>query len=111
MLITKDTLPAQHLASFKGGKGELLAHITADGDNKILFGSLAPGHTVGEHRHKTSSEIIFITAGQGVALCDGQKEILTPGVVHYCPKGSAHTILNDSEENLEFFAVVPEHNK
>ncbi len=111
MLITKDSLPAQCLPGFKGGKGELLAHIKADGDNKIIFGCLAPGHTVGQHRHETSSEIIFITAGKGAALCDGKKEILTPGVVHYCPKGSAHTLLNDSDENLEFFAVVPEHNR
>lgn len=111
MLITKDSIPAQRLVGFKGGKGELLAHIKADGDNKILFGCLAPGHTVAEHRHETSSEIIFITAGKGIALCDGKKEILVPGVVHYCPRGSAHALLNESEENLEFFAVVPEHNR
>ena len=110
MLIKKDRLPAQHLAHFKGGEGELLARMSVDGDNKILFGCLAPGHTVGEHRHETSSEIIFITAGSGFALCDGEPEALSPGVVHYCPKGSTHKLVNDGEENLEFFAVVPEHN-
>lgn len=111
MLITKDSIPPKRLTGFKGGKGELLTRIKADGDNKILFGRLAPGHTVGEHRHETSSEIIFITAGKGIALCDGTSETLVPGVVHYCPRGSTHTILNESEEDLEFFAVVPEHNR
>ena len=109
MLLKKENIPAQHLAHFKGGEGELLAHMNVDADNKILFGCLAPGHTVGEHRHDTSSEIIFITAGAGYAICDGEKEILVPGVAHYCPKGSTHKLVNEGQENLEFLAVVPEH--
>ena len=29
---------------------------------------------------------------------------------HYCPKGHTHSLMNDSDAELEFFAVVPEQN-
>ena len=30
------------------------------------------------------------------------------GYCHYCKKGSSHTLVNDGEEELVFFAVVPQ---
>ena len=50
-------------------------------------------------------------------LCahDGSKEgsqssVVSKGKpnVHYCPKGHKHTMVNDHEEDLVYFAVVPE---
>ena len=37
-----------------------------------------------------------------------QREELHKGSVHYCPKGHKHTMVNDHEEDLVYFAVVPE---
>ena len=45
----------------------------------------------------------------GKVLCGGEYEPLAPGSCHYCPKGCAHSLINDSGADLVFFAVVPEH--
>ncbi|MBQ9760151.1 MAG: cupin domain-containing protein [Clostridia bacterium] len=97
------------LPSFYGGDGEMVAKIYKDGKNKILKGKLAPGCNIGLHRHETSSEIIFILSGEGRMLFNGKTEPLTAGECHYCPQGSEHSLRNDGEADLIFYAVVPEH--
>ena len=44
----------------------------------------------------------------GAFECDGAYEPLAAGSCHYCPKGHAHSLINDSAADLIFFAVVPE---
>ena len=39
---------------------------------------------------------------------DDGEEPLKPGDCHYCPKGHAHSLINNSDGDLEFFAVVPQ---
>ena len=97
------------LPHFKDGEKELNAKMYVDSNNKILLGRLIPGATAGEHKHEGSSEIIYGLSGKGYIVCDGEKEILEPGVVCYCPDGSSHTVIKNGTEDLTFFAVVPEH--
>lgn len=93
---------------FKGGEKEIAAKMYADGVNRIMRGRLAPGASIGNHTHGTGSEILYILEGEAKAVCDGETERLAPGDCHYCPKGHAHTLINDGAEELVFFAVVPE---
>ena len=110
MLIQFDQLQENIIPQFRGGEGNTVNRMYADPNNKIMRGFLAPGCTIGLHTHDTSSEIIYILSGKGKVLCDGEYEPLEAGSCHYCPKGHAHSLINDQEEgNLEFFAVVPEH--
>ena len=39
---------------------------------------------------------------------DGEYEPVSAGSCHYCPRGHAHSLINDSDGDLTFFAVVPE---
>ena len=80
-----------------------------DENNRIMMGMLIPGATIGLHRHEGSSEVIFIQSGSGKVLYDGKYEEVKAGDVHYCPEGHEHSLINDSEENLTYFAVVPNH--
>ena len=64
--------------------------------------------SIGLHTHDTSSEIIYILKGRGKVLYDGGYEEVEEGLCHYCPKGHEHSLINDSDEDLIFFAVVPE---
>ena len=75
--------------------------------NRIMKGSLQKGSSIGLHRHETSSEIVYILSGNGKAICDGVEEELRAGDCHYCKKGSEHTVMNIGDEELVFFAVVP----
>ena len=41
---------------------------------------------------------------------DGGVETLAAGDCHYCPEHHTHRLINDSSEDLNFFAVVPQHH-
>ena len=107
MLIDFSQMEETVIPNFLGGEGALRAKMRVDELGKILHGVLEPGSTIGLHTHETSSEIIYILAGSGRVLYDGGDESLSAGSCHYCPKGHAHSLINDGGELLEFFAVVP----
>lgn len=96
------------LSNFYGGEKELRANMFVDEHNKILYGRLEPGASIGMHTHETSSEIIYFLQGGGTVLCDEKESKVSAGLCHYCPKGHAHSLMNDTESDLVFFAVVPE---
>lgn len=103
-----DKMEETVLHNFYGGKGDTIARMFVDDKNRIMKGKLAPGSSIGLHRHDTSSEIIFILSGTGSMLLEGEEEILPPGTCHYCQKGQEHTLRNNGTEDLIFYAVVPQ---
>ena len=94
--------------NFKGGEKYIEAKMYFDGLNRFMIGHIPMGGSVGEHVHETNSEVIYVISGNGYVIYDGQREELHKGSVHYCPKGHKHTMVNDHEEDLVYFAVVPE---
>lgn len=40
--------------------------------------------------------------------CDGAELRIEAGQAHYCPEGHEHSLINDTESDLVFFAVVPQ---
>ncbi len=109
MLIEFDKIEKTVLKNFKGGEKELSANMYTDENNKILYGKLIPGATIGMHTHEDSSEIIYILKGRGCVLYDDTEETLSEGSCHYCPMGHSHSLINNSDADLVFFAVVPQH--
>ena len=107
MIYDIDNEKPEKLENFKGGEKYLSAIIHDDGLNKILHGALIPGATIGEHLHDTNSEVIYILRGHGSVLYDGERYPVSEGECHYCPKGHRHSLINDSEADLVFFAVIP----
>lgn len=98
----------EKIEKFKGGEGVFNAKIFFDGTNKIIHGRLEPGNTIGYHKHETNSEIIYILEGNGKCIVENGEEKLSAGDCHYCKKGESHSLVNDSDKDLIFFAVVPE---
>lgn len=111
MLIDFEKIQPQDIPNFKGGEKSFCVKMFTDENNKIMRGKLVPGASIGLHRHEGNSEIIFITSGQGKVLYNGAYEAVSAGSVHYCPEGDEHSLINDSEADLEFYAVVAEHRK
>ena len=106
MILNFDEVEEQIIPNFKGGEKAFRTHMYTDGSCKIMRASLEPGASIGVHTHEADSEIIFMLKGTGVVLCDGAKEILPAGRCHYCPKGHSHSLRNESDEVIEFYAVV-----
>lgn len=109
MLLDFSQIPETVTPRMRGGEGELIARMFVNGDTKIMRGLLAPGSTIGLHTHETDSEMIYILSGTGKVLCDGEYEPLSAGSCHYCPKGHAHSLINDSDGDLAFLAMIPSH--
>ena len=108
MIIDFNKLDKTVIKNFRGGEKELSAKMFTDENGKIMCATLIPGASIGLHTHETSSEIVYILSGKGKAMYDDTTEDVFAGTCHYCPKGHAHSLINDSEEDLVFFAVVPE---
>lgn len=108
MLINFNSMEETVMPNFLDGEGALRAKMFVDERNRILHGVLEPGCSIGCHTHDTSSEIIYILSGTGVVKVEGGEEPVKAGECHYCPKGHAHSLINNSEGLLEFFAVVPQ---
>ena len=109
MKIVFNEVESKKFENFKGGEKHLETKMIFDENNKIMKATLIPGASIGLHTHETSSEIIYIISGHGVCICNGEKEELYEGDCHYCKKGEEHTLRNESDVDLIFFAVVPEH--
>ncbi len=80
-----------------------------DEHEKIIFTSIHPGGSIGKHIQKIGNDINYVLSGSGKAICDGEEEILYPGVCHICKKGSEHSIENTGEEDLVLLTVVVEY--
>lgn len=109
MKLELNTMEDTILEKFNGGEGRLVAKMFNDGKNKILRGLLEPGCSIGMHTHKTSSEIIFILSGTATMRMGDTEEILNAGDCHYCRQGESHSLINQSDADVTFYAVVPEH--
>ncbi len=108
MIIRPQDIEFSNLENFKGGERHLEARMYSDGTNRILTRArLIPGASIGMHTHDDSCEVIFILEGRGSILEDGMKKAVEAGDCLYCPKGGTHSLINDSDADLLFCAVVP----
>lgn len=107
MVIDFNTMEDAAFPNFKGGEKELQAKMFWDGTNRIMKGMLIPGASIGEHLHDTNSEILFVIKGEGTVMDDGTAHPVREGQCIYCPKGHSHSLINTGNEDLIFYAAVP----
>ena len=108
MLIDFDKIEETIIANFYRGEKNTVAKMFVDDMNRIMCSKLEPGASIGYHQHENGSEVIYILAGNGICLYDDAKEKIKAGQCHYCPKGHSHSLINDGDTDLIFFAVVPQ---
>lgn len=108
MIIDVKNLPVVSIPNLNGGVGEIKAQMFSDANGKVMTSLIPAGCSIGLHKHITSSEYNYILMGSGKAICDGKEERLTAGIWHYCPVGSEHSIINDSNADMMLLTVVAE---
>lgn len=107
MIIDFDKIEETVVTGFKGGEGIMRSHGYFDGSNRIMRASLEAGASIGMHTHEDNCEVVYILKGNGKFIYDGKEYPISEGQAHYCPKGHTHSLINDSDEDLVFFAAVP----
>lgn len=108
MIIDFDSIEFEKKTEFLGGKKNFYIRSVKDSLNNIMCDRLEAGASIGYHKHETGSEIIYIIKGSGKVIYDNGEENVRAGQCHYCPKGHFHSLINNSENDLWFFAVVTE---
>lgn len=88
------------------GTGMMSARMYNDDSYRIVPTAIHPGGSIGNHKQMSGDDINYIISGTGRAICDGIEEELRPGVMHICPKGSEHSIINTGEEDLVMLTIV-----
>ena len=77
------------------GKGRMFNHMI-----------LAPGRSIGEHRHEGDNEIFYFLRGSGLYSDNGKPVRVAPGDTAVCSDGECHSLVNDGDEDLEFIALI-----
>ena len=107
MLIDFKNIPEVVSTGLFDGEKDYISRFYQDEKTKIIYGKLVPGASIGMHTHAVNCEVMYILEGTGKALYNGEYLPLSAGSCHYCPKGHAHSLINDSDKDLVFFAVIP----
>lgn len=108
MLIDFNAQQEKIFEGMNGGEGIVSAKMFVNSSGKVIISRLKPGAYIGLHTQAASNDINFVVSGEDLAVCDSHEEVLTPGVCHYCPKGSSHMIRNTGHDDLVLYTVVQE---
>ncbi|WP_026510193.1 MULTISPECIES: sugar phosphate nucleotidyltransferase [unclassified Butyrivibrio] len=79
--------------------------LDAEKDSLTIKVTLNPGHEMNYHSHERRDEVWSIVRGVGKVIIDGQEQIVRPGDVVNMKAGSKHTIINESDEELQVIEV------
>ena len=106
MRIDFNAIDAMTGPAMNGGAGTMTVRMYNDEQYRIISTVLHPHSSLGLHLQNSGDDMNYVISGRGKAICAGVEELLFPGVMHICPKGSEHSIINDSDENLVFLTLV-----
>lgn len=101
------------MKNFKGGKGEMLLYPILENNSEMydkgrLFSHnvLEKGCEIGLHEHIGDAEIFYIIKGEGRFIDNGQEYHVGVGDCLYTGDGDTHYLVNESDEPLEFIALI-----
>ena len=112
MPLIKQSEKAEIAANIRGGEGEakIFASLLPTGGPLRLASriELAPGASIGPHRHDADEEVYAIVSGEGVYSYDGGECPARAGDIFTTKRGMSHALKNFGDGPLVFFAVVAE---
>ena len=88
------------------GRGMMTVKMYNDENYRIIPTKIHKDGSIGVHTQSSGDDLNYIISGTGKAICDGVEEELKAGVMHICPKGSQHTIINTGDEDLVILTIV-----
>jgi len=80
--------------------------------SQLVVMSLKPGEEIGEEIHNNVDQFIRVEEGAGLAVIDGEENVIEEEYAIVVPAGAMHNIINTSEtEELKLYTVYspPEH--
>lgn len=106
MLIDFNNIEKITMPCMNNGTGEMTVRMYNDEKYRIIPTIIHAGGSIGIHTQNSGDDLNYILSGIGKAVCDDTEEVLCPGVIHICPKGSQHTIINTGDDDLVMLTIV-----
>ena len=94
------------IPGMNNGTGTMSVRMYNDDFYRIIPTTIHPGGSIGIHKQESGDDLNYIISGTGKSICDSIEEELRPGVMHICPKGSEHSIINTGEKDLVMLTIV-----
>lgn len=106
MIINFNEIEEMTIPGMNNGTGTMSARMYNDEKYRIIPTTIHTGGSIGIHSQTSGDDMNYILSGIGKAVCDGAEEELKPGVMHICPKGSSHSIINTGSVDLVMLTIV-----
>ncbi len=106
MLIDFNEIKEMTIPGMNGGTGTMTARMYNDEKYRIIPTAIHPGGSIGSHTQASGDDLNYVLSGVGRAVCSGVEEELRPGVMHICPQGEEHSIINTGSEDLVLLTIV-----
>lgn len=106
MLIDFNRMDSMTFPGMNNGTGTMSARMYNDDSYRIIPTAIHPGGSIGTHKQESGDDLNYIISGTGKAICNGVEEELNPGVMHICPNGAEHSIINTGGEDLVMLTIV-----
>lgn len=95
--------------NLRGGEGSCTLYKLQDLPCKYnMFAKIVihPSSSIGLHTHVGDEEIIYCLEGCGKVIVEGEIKELKAGMINVCKENHAHSVINDSEEDLVIIGIV-----
>ena len=112
-MIRKKQDQAIEFKNIRNGIGEVEMHKICESIDELygagrLFNRMiiAPGNSIGEHKHEGDNEIFYFLSGTGEYNDNGTKVQVGPGDTTVCNDGEMHGLVNTGDVPLEHIALI-----
>ena len=111
MHVKRSGMTVEDKEKLRGGEGTArFTHLVpAEALGRVkLFSEvrLAPGASIGYHRHDWETEYYVFVSGTGVVNDNGNDFTVTPGDVTVTGSGCSHSLANNGGEDLVLYALI-----
>jgi mannose-6-phosphate isomerase-like protein (cupin superfamily) len=112
-MIRKKADQAVESKCIRDGIGEVEMHKICESVDELygkgrLFNRMviAPGNSIGEHKHEGDNEIVYFLSGTGEYNDNGTIVQVAAGDTTICNDGEMHSLVNTGDVPLEFIALI-----
>jgi mannose-6-phosphate isomerase-like protein (cupin superfamily) len=79
--------------------------------SQVVVMMIPSGGEIGEETHEDVDQILVFTAGEGVAILDGERSRVTAGRLVHVPAGTRHNIVSSGPDDLRLYTIYapPQH--
>lgn len=110
MLIRAGESRTERVENLKGGAGvvekRLCLETLPEGAKMFAELTLAPGCSIGLHKHTGEYETFFCTRGELTLDDGGEEKLMHTGDFAICPDGGTHALSNRSDAPASVFACI-----